>query len=281
LTLSISIICRNSEATIGRTLESVAGLATEIVAVDSGSTDGTIALLEKAGARVIRSPWLGYVKTKQLALDACTGDWVLCLDSDESVEPDLRASIEGAIGKPEGMGGYLVNRKVYYRGRPLNYAWQPEHRLRLVRRGRAVWTGLDPHDRLEIQPLVTHRQVGEVMEHEATVWRGRPPLLAGTLRHDSISTFSEFLAKQAVHARTMAESLKREGRRGSRLALVCSPPGAFLKQMVLKRAFLDGVPGWLAAASTAAATLMKHAALLEMTRTGQDEQVSDDRELSE
>lgn len=271
MSLSISIVCKNSEATIGRTLESVVGLATEIVAVDSGSTDGTIGLLERHGARVIRSPWLGYVKTKQLALDSCTCDWVLCLDSDESVEPSLRASIASAITRPEGMGGYLVNRKVYYRGRPLNYAWQPEHRLRLIRRGRAIWAGLDPHDRLEIQPAERHWQEGEkAVMHEVTVWRGRPPLLAGTLRHDSISTFSEFLAKQAVHARTMAESLQREGRRGSRLALVGSPIGAFLKQMLLKRAFMDGVPGWLAAASTAAATMMKHAALLELTRIPRD-----------
>lgn len=246
-------MCKNSEATIGRTLESVVGLATEIVAVDSGSTDGTIGLLERHGARVIRSPWLGYVKTKQLALDACAGDWVLCLDSDESVEPDLRESIRAAMARA-GSDGYEVNRKVYYRGRPLNYAWQPEHRLRLVRRGRAAWAGLDPHDRLELTSKPSQRTA----------------LLAGTLRHDSISTFSEFLAKQAVHARTMAESLKREGRRGSRLALVGSPIGAFLKQMVLKRAFMDGVPGWLAAASTAAATMMKHAALLELTRVDRE-----------
>jgi len=253
LTLSISIVCKNSEATIGRTLDSVVGLATEIVAVDSGSTDGTIGLLERHGASVIRSPWLGYVKTKQLALDACTGDWVLCLDSDESVEPDLREPIRAAAARADGPDGYEVNRKVYYRGRPLNYAWQPEWRLRLIRRERARWAGLDPHDRLEMVASGPPR-------------RGGLPRLAGTMRHDSISNFSEFLAKQAVHARTMAESLQREGRRGSRLALVGSPIGAFLKQMVLKRAFMDGVPGWLAAASTAAATMMKHAALLEMTR---------------
>jgi hypothetical protein len=251
VSLSVSIVCRNNEATIGRTLASVAGLAGEVVAVDSGSTDGTIPLLERHNARVIRSAWLGHVRTKQLALEACAGDWILCLDSDESLEPDLRASVDRAIARQEP-AGYLVNRKVYYRDRPLDYAWQPEHRLRLVRRGAAAWTGLDPHDRLELLAGPTRQ--------------GSLPVLSGTLRHDSISTFSDFLAKQAGHARTMAESLHREGRRGSILALVGSPPGAFLKQIVLKRAFMDGWPGWLAAASTAAATLMKHAALLELSR---------------
>jgi hypothetical protein len=248
MALSIAIICRNNEATIGRTLESVAGLAPEIVAVDSGSTDGTIALLERHGARVIRTDWRGYVATKQLALDACTREWALCLDSDESLLPELRTAIERALATDHpGTDGYLVNRKVFYRGRPLNHAWQPERRLRLVRRGRARWTGLDPHDRLELL-------------------EGATALLAGDLRHDSISTFPDFLAKQALHARTMAQSLRREGHTGSLLRLIASPPGAFLKQLLIKQAWRDGWPGWLAAASTAAATLMKHAALVELTR---------------
>lgn len=248
--LSVAIVCKNNEPTIGRTLESVRGLAGEIVAVDSGSTDGTIGLLERHGARVIRSAWLGHVATKQKALDACTGDWILSLDSDESLEPDLRQSVAWAVGREGGPDAYELNRVVYYRGRPLRHAWQPEHRVRLVRRGRARWTGLDPHDKLE--PAAG-----------ASVQR-----LRGTLRHDSIPTFAEFLAKQAQHAATMARSLHREGRRGSVVRLCFSPPGAFLKQLVLKRAFLDGWPGWLAAASTAAGALMKHAILLEVSRGG-------------
>src|SRR5690349_21290144 len=133
--LSVSIICKNSESTIGRTLESIAGLATEIVAVDSGSADGTIPLLERHNARIIRSPWLGYVKTKQLALDYCSGPWVLCLDSDESPLPDLAAAIRGAVEADDPQAaGYRVNRKVYYRDRPLDHVWQPEWRLRLVRK---------------------------------------------------------------------------------------------------------------------------------------------------
>jgi hypothetical protein len=90
--------------------------------------------------------------------------------------------------------------------------------------------------------------------------------LEGDLRHDSISTFAEFLTKQSLHARTMAESMRREGRRGNLSRLVTSPAGAFLKQMVVKQAWRDGYRGWLAAASTAAAALMKHAILIELTR---------------
>ena len=254
LPLSVAIVCRNNERTIGRTLESVRGLAAEIVAVDSGSTDGTIGLLEQAGARVIRSEWLGHVKTKQLALEACSQEWVLCLDSDESVLVDLAESIRRAIGgsgveaSSGGAIAYRFNRQTFYRGRPLRHAWQPEFRLRLVKRGAARWGGLDPHDVLEVGAA-----------------GGVVAMLPGTLRHESFETFGEHLRTQWSHARTMAESLHRAGKRGSVVSLIVSPPGAFLKQIVLKRAFLDGIPGWLAAASTAAGTLMKHAMLLELS----------------
>ena len=129
---------------------------------------------------------------------------------------------------------------------------QPEWRLRLVKQGAARWGGMDPHDKL------------------ALTGGGRVARLAGTLRHDSIGTYAEFFAKQAVHARTMAASMRREGRRGSVLRLLTSPAGAFLKQAVLKQAWRDGWPGMLAAASTATGALIKHAVLIELTRTEND-----------
>lgn len=252
MTLSVAIVCKSNEATIGRTLDSVRGLADEIVAVDSGSTDRTIDLLEAADARVIRTDWKGYVATKQMALDACTRDWVLCLDSDESLDTTLAEEIRRFLANPGQATAARMNRKVFYNDRPLNHAWQPEWRTRLVRRGLYRWAGLDPHDYLEsINP---DQQAAGV----AT--------LRGTLRHDSISTFADFRRKQVSHARTMARSMQLEGRRGSLLRLITSPAGAFLKQMVLKRAFLDGWPGVQAAYSTAYATALKHAALLRLRR---------------
>ncbi|MCC6675992.1 MAG: glycosyltransferase family 2 protein [Phycisphaerales bacterium] len=250
--LSVAIVCRNNEGTIARTLESAARLVKdsggEIVAVDSGSTDGTIALLERAGARVIRSEWKGHIATKQMAMEACAGDWVLAVDSDESLEPELEGSIRELLASAgPGVSGARVNRKVWYRGRPLNYVWQPEWRLRLVRRGVAAWGGLDPHDVLALKDPAA-----------------RAVDLNGALRHNSFETFAEHLRKQWGHARTMAESLHKAGRRGRKRDLLISPAGAFLKQLIAKRGFLDGYAGWLAAASTAAGTLMKHAMLIEM-----------------
>ena len=256
--LSVSIVCKDSAPTIGRTLDSVRGLvgsAGEIVAVDSGSTDGTIALLEAAGARIVRSAWMGHVKTKQFALQQCEREWVLCVDSDESVEPELAASIRDMIAETRlGEAGYAeaghpdgfeINRRTYYKDRPLRYVWQPEWRLRLVRRGRAKWGGFDPHDQLQLTSST-------------------PARLPGILRHDSFPTFAEHMRKQWLHATTMAVSLHSAGVRGSYLRLLGSPTGAMLKQLVLKRGVLDGYPGWLAAASTAVAAMIKHATLIEL-----------------
>jgi glycosyltransferase involved in cell wall biosynthesis len=246
--LSVSIVCKDNAATIGRTLESVKGLAGEIVAVDSGSADGTIGLLQGAGARVVRSEWLGHVKTKQKALEECSREWALCIDSDESVGPELAASVRAALA---GSGatdraGFEINRQTYYKDRPLRHVWQPEWRMRLVRRGAARWGGLDPHDQLRLLPGYTSER------------------LPGVLRHDSFPTFAEHMRKQWLHATTMARSLHDAGVRGSYPRLLISPSGAMFKQLVLKRGVLDGYPGWLAAASTAVAALIKHATLIEL-----------------
>ncbi len=255
LALSAAIVCKNNEATIGRTLDSLAGLCDEIVAIDSGSTDRTIEMIEARGGRVIRHAWMGHVKTKQMALESATRPWVLCIDSDESVLPELAAAIRaaiGAAGDDASIGGFEVNRKVFYRGAPLNYAWQPEWRCRVVRRGAAGWGGIDPHDVLSVE-------------------RGRQVRVAGGLRHDSFVTFGEQLAKQVRYAEIQARGMLAEGKRGSVVNLLVSPGASFLKQLVLKRAFMDGWPGWLAAGCTGAQSLMKHIALIEMERGGRAE----------
>ncbi|MDX2116103.1 MAG: glycosyltransferase family 2 protein [Planctomycetota bacterium] len=256
LPLSISIVCCNNERTLPRVLESVRGLGSEIVALDSGSTDGTLGLLRGAGARVEHQPWLGYVAQKQAALERCAQPWVLHVDSDESVEPELRGSIERALARDDpSVAGYEVNRKVWYAGGFLHHAWQPEWRLRLVRRGWARWAGEDPHDYMRIIP-------GPGAAASAL----RTERLAGDLRHDSISSISEFLAKQAQHARTAANAQHARGRRGSVGRMVAAPLGEFAKQMLVRRAFLDGWRGWVASSASACAVAMKHAALLERSK---------------
>ena len=260
------IPCRDNQRTIGRVLESVRGLATQLVVIDSGSTDATLDLVnacrgwggdgdgkDACEVLLIETHWRGYVKTKQLGLEACSCDYTLWLDSDEPVSPELAASIKEAMA--DGLDAASVNRVVEYRGQLLRHCWQPEHRLRLVRtelvrQGKARFSGIDPHDYLEVDP-----------PHGA-------PLIPGTLIHDSFETFAQHLDNQRRLSLTSARSMHALGKRGSALKIVTSPPGAFLKQLVLKGAWRDGYAGWLGAGTSAAGALMKHMMLYEMSRSG-------------
>lgn len=246
--LSVAIICKDNAATIGRTLESVRGLGHEIVAVDSGSTDGTLDILREHDARVIEIEWLGYVETVQYAFEQCRQPWVLPLDSDESLEPELRASIEALdLDLDGGPTGYRVNRKVFYKGRYFEHTWQPEWRLRLVRRDRYHWHGINPH--YDLRPL----QPG-----------GPTQDLAGNLRHDSFSSFADLMRKHVGHAELMAHGLHEQGKTASPLKLATSPVQAFVRQAIFRGGYKDGTRGWAAAGAMAAYTLMKYVCLLEL-----------------
>jgi len=255
--LVVTVTCFNNEATIARTLDSVRPLTDSIICVDSGSTDATVSLCEQRGASVIHQPFLGYVKQKQFALDLAEElgpQWVLHLDSDESLEPALQSSIRRAISDQDpAVGGYEINRKVYYAGKLLGYAWQPEWRLRLVRAGAARWCGYDPHDKLELTQAALRTQQ-----------------LKGDCRHDSIPSMSAFLTRQVSHARIAAESYRAMGRTGKPSKILTSPIGAFAKQMIRCRAYKDGWRGWAAAGATAAGAMMKHIMLLEATNNEGD-----------
>ncbi len=180
------------------------------------------------------------MRQKQFALDQCRDhDWVLLLDSDESVEPRLAESIRRVLAEDgRGCAGWLVNRKIWFLGGWLHHTYQPEWRLRLVRGGQARVSGVEEHDRLEVEgPL------------------GR---LEGDLRHDSWADLADLARRQIEYA----EMASRCDARGGNLAsLLFSPPAAMLKQLILKQGFRDGARGFIAAGMTFNAKMLKHAYL--------------------
>jgi len=254
LPLSVSVICKDNERTIGRTFDSVRGLASEIIVVDSGSTDGTLELAEQAGATIHRTDWPGFIEQQRRALALCAQPWILILDSDESIDDELAHAVRDAIEKDEpGILGYEINRKVYWNNTPLHHAWQPEWRLRLIRKNAATWGGYDPHYELHL------------------LKEGRTGKLVGTMRHDAILSIGEFLERQVVHGRVAAKSLAANGTTGNVRKLVTSPIGAWFKMMFVRGAYKDGWRGWVAGSSVALAAIAKHAALLEITRSKGDD----------
>ena len=252
LPLSVAVICRDNERTIGQTLDSVRGLARQIVVVDSGSTDGTLKLARTAGAEVVEQAWLGFGAQKNVAAKHCREPWILFLDSDESVEPNLAAAMREALKLDDpAIGGYEVNRAIVFAGRMMQHAWRPEWRLRLVRNGWAAWSDDRVHESLDF----INAHAGARIER-----------LRGDLRHDAIPSITAHLAKQLEYAELGAADYIAKGRTGGVSSLVTSPIGAWAKQMLRRQAWRDGWRGWSAASISACATLMKHLVLLERTR---------------
>ncbi len=249
--LDVVIIACDNERTIARTLLSVEGYAKRILVIDSGSRDGTMEIARKHGAEVIYHEWEGHVKQKQFALEQCSAAWVLSLDSDESVDEVLRGEILRVVGDDEsGVAGFEVNRRIFFLGRWLKYTFQPEWRLRLVRRERAHWEGYDPHDKMVVEGGGVRR-------------------LGGVLRHDSWADVSDLVRSQVGHGLHAAESYHQMGRRGSLLKLFISPAGAMFKQLVLRRGVLDGWRGVVVAVGASVGVCAKYLRLIEIGRVGE------------
>jgi glycosyltransferase involved in cell wall biosynthesis len=247
LGLSVAIITLNEEENLPRCLESVRELAAEIVVIDSGSNDRTAEAALRFGAIFEAHPWQGHVAQKNIALQRCTQPWVLCLDADEAVSDELAATVRGlfAEGEPPE-AGFLVNRFNFYLGQWIRHAWYPEWRLRLVRRERARWGGLDPHDKLEAD--------------------GPTRRLEGHLLHYPFCSLADHLETELKYARIMAESYARSGRSWRWYHAVFSPWIAFFKSLMLKSGWRDGWRGWVIASAKWLNTFAKYAFLLERVR---------------
>ncbi|MBC8095039.1 MAG: glycosyltransferase family 2 protein [Akkermansiaceae bacterium] len=244
LPLSVAIITLNEEENLPRCLESLAGIAAEIVVIDSGSTDRTQAVAEKFQAFFEAHPWEGHIAQKNFALSRCTQPWVLCLDADEALAPCTAAEIRELLsGDPIEPDGFWLNRRNFYLGAWIRHAWNPEWRLRLVRRDRARWGGLNPHDKLEVP--------------------GRTTRLRGELLHYPFTTLRDHLETELKYARIMAESYRQSGRAFHWYQAVFSPWVACFRVLVLKGGWRDGWRGWFIAGTKWMGTFAKYAFLME------------------
>lgn len=243
LPLSVVIITFNCEQRLQDCLGSVS-FADEIVVMDSGSTDGTVELAKRCGARVIEHPWLGYGRQKQLGVDQAAHDWVLCVDSDECVTPELRAGIEEALMAPR-YRAYRFRRCNRFMGRYLRHGeGYPDWSLRLFHRGSARWSEDEVHER-----VLAQTQVGR---------------LQGDLLHDSAGTLEGYLAKQNRYTSLAAEAALATGKRAYPIQLVLSPLMRFIKFYFVRRGFLDGVPGLVHTLIGCSNSFSKYAKMLDL-----------------
>jgi glycosyltransferase involved in cell wall biosynthesis len=239
--VSVVIISKNEALAIADCLASVAGLADEIVVLDSGSTDGTPDICAAHGARVIEGGWLGFGPQKNLAVQSARNDWVLCLDADERVSDELRAGIRAALAAPQ-YGAYRFARSNRFLGRFLRHGeGYPDLSLRLFDRRVAQWSSDVVHEK-----VICAAPVGK---------------LPGDLLHESAETLEAYLAKQNRYTSLAAEAYK--GRPVSAMRLVFSPLVRFVKFYLLRGGFRDGVPGLVHIAIGCFNSFVKYAKIRE------------------
>lgn len=240
-TCSVIIITLNEEARIGRCLDSVAW-ADQIVVVDSGSTDGTVTICQAAGAEVYHRDWPGYGPQKNRALEFATGEWVLSLDADEYLSPELTIEIRNRLEDPGGCNAFRLPRLSTFCGRAMRHSgWWPDPVLRLFRRGRARFSDDLVHERVVADEPVT--------------------TLRGLLHHESVRTLDEARAKVDAYSTAGAEALHARGRRSSLMAAVSRGGWTFLRTFILQAGFLDGRMGFHLAVANARGSFHRHAKL--------------------
>ena len=245
LALSLVVVAHDAGKELAACLSS-ASFAAEAIVVDSGSRDDTVEIARRFGARAITQTWLGYGPQKNFAVSKAAHDWVLCLDADERVTPELEHSIRGAMAAPRHVA-YAMPRRNRFLGQWLSHGeGYPDWNVRLFDRRHARWS--------------------DDVVHETVVARGSVGRLRGDLLHASAESLDRYLAKQNRYTTLQAEAMHALGERSSFFRLVISPLARFLRFYVLRAGFLDGSAGFAHIAIGAFASFCKHAKLRALER---------------
>ena len=239
IALSVILITRNESRNIAACLKSVA-FADEWIVVDSGSDDGTAETARAMGAQVITTTdWPGFGKQKNRALDAARGRWVLSIDADERVSPELAARIREVVAQDGPADGYELSRISRFCGQWMRHGdWYPDRVLRLFRRGKARFTDDLVHERLEVKGTVER--------------------LKGDLLHDTMPSLDDALDKMNRYSGGRARDKVAAGKRGSLFAALTHGWWAFVRCYVVKRGFLDGRLGLVLAIYQAEGTYYRY-----------------------
>ncbi len=245
-TISAVIITRNEEANIGRCLSSVAWVD-EIVVVDSGSKDDTCLIAIEAGALVYETDWNGFGPVKAFGVDKATSRWILSIDADEVVAPELAAEIQELLVNSADYHGYDMPRKTNFLGRWIHHCgWYPDRVLRLFEK--------------------THGNFDDAPVHERVILNGDIGHLKEELLHYSYPTLEHYLSKSNRYTTLGARQALQDGRRARWFDLVIRPPVSFLSHYISRQGFRDGLEGLLISVLSAIAVMVKYAKLRALQR---------------
>lgn len=244
--LSVAIITLNAATQLEACLQS-ARFGDEIVVVDSGSSDGTQALAQRHGARVVHQDWLGFGPQKQFAIETASHEWVLCLDADERVTPELQAAIENALKDPS-TAAFRFARCNRFLGRYLRHGeGYPDWSLRLFDRRQARWSDDAVHEK-----VITQGRIGE---------------LPGDLLHDSAESLASYLTKQNRYTTLAADTAFATGKRAGFGRIAFSPLLRFIKFYFIRQGFRDGLPGLIHIVIGCCNSFMKYSKIFERQKS--------------
>lgn len=245
---SIIIVAKDAADKIGRLLQSVQGLTDDVIVCDTGSSDQTISIARQHGATVHEMPWEGYGKSKKRATGFAKYDWVLSLDSDEKIDPDLYAALQ----QWQPITDYTIHQvlwKNFFGDQHIRYSdWGTSWKNRLFNRHTVNWDDAIAHEDLESDQPLTYKR------------------LPGYLEHYSFKDTREYATKMVHSAMITAQKYHSKGKKASKLKIIFSPLFSFIKSYIIKLGFLDGYKGWLIAVTTAYYSFVKYARLYELNK---------------
>ena len=243
--ISATVITLNEQRHIRQCLESLQGIADEMIVVDSGSQDATLTIAAELGAKTFVHEWTNYSEQKTFASSLAQHEWILSLDADECLSSSLRQDILQAKESSTQAVAFEFPRKAFYLGRWIEHSgWYPDHKVRLFLKNKARWEGRFVHESLRIDgPIVR---------------------LPGDLLHYSCESISEHLRTLDRYTTLAAEDLWHRQKRSGWTHLLGSAFAAFVKTYWLKQGFRDGIQGFVIACFASYYNLVKHAKLWEL-----------------
>lgn len=241
--LSVVMIAKDAADVLPDCLASVAW-ADEIVLLDSGSRDDTVEIASRAGAKVFsHTDWQGYGIQRQIAQSYASGDYILMIDTDERVTPELAEQLRQALAEPQPGAVYSIARRNYFLGRFMRHSgWYPDRVTRLYERERYHYNDNQVHESLDAPQAQTIA-------------------LSGDLLHLTCRDFASFQRKQLNYATAWAHERHQRGKKTSLPGIFAHTLGAFAKTLLLRGGVLDGKQGWLLAVVNAQYTFNKYTEL--------------------
>jgi glycosyltransferase involved in cell wall biosynthesis len=243
--LSVTIITLNEERNIRDCMESVKW-ADEIIVVDSGSTDRTVEISREYTDKVYNNPWPGHKEQKNFAVSKSSNLWIFSIDADERVTPELSDFILKELENPH-YDGYRFPRKNHFLGKWLRHGgWYPDHVLRLFRKDKGAFGGINPHDKVFVE--------------------GKVSTIPVPLFHYTYSSLSQYVAKQNSYSTAAAEAMAQKGKEIHPLFIPLKTFWKFIETYMVKMGFLDGFHGFVAAIGASFSAFWKYAKLWEHTQ---------------